>query len=331
MRCQQSVLKLFLLSLQPPLLHHLQSADRPAVRGVSVRMSTQRGDATLPAVSTLPSREKIDAHVVALYRFAVKGLASDTLQHVHLGHGDTFPYDRRWAMLYAKKNSTFDPQRPEWVHKENFLCAFTANELLGSFVTSFDDSTQQLTVRKRAQPDAQPLLQASLVEGDGRARVGAFFSEVSGAELRVVSSTSRPHQFGNTRAGVSASGDTRTIHIVNQNTVAAVSARAGVPLDASRFRANVVLGGALPAWREFEWVGRTVRLGSVTLRVLSRTVRCEGVNVAASGGAADVDVPRLLNRHFPEHGPYLGVYAQVIGEGDVRVGDTAAAIGDNVI
>ena len=127
------------------------------------------------------------------------------------------------------------------------------------------------------------------------------------------------------------------VHIVNAATVAAVSDAAvregGAPLRPSRFRANVVLAG-LPAWEEFSWVGRTVELGEARLKVLSRTVRCEATNFdpwspaaapAASGTADDTaddtsarrpdgeegeDVPGLIQRHFPEHGPYLGVYAR---------------------
>ena len=34
-----------------------------------------------------------------------------------------------------------------------------------------------------------------------------------------------------------------------------------------------------------------------------------------------LDMPGLLQRHFPEHGPYLGVYAQVSTAGTIRVGD----------
>ena len=64
-------------------------------------------------------------------------------------------------------------------------------------------------------------------------------------------------------------------------------------------------------------------MGTATLRVIKRTVRCEGVNVDArhGSGAADLDIPGLLAKHFPQHGPYLGVYAQVTGAGVVRVGD----------
>ena len=50
-------------------------------------------------------------------------------------------------------------------------------------------------------------------------------------------------------------------------------------------------------------------------------MRCDGV----SDGT--IDVPAALIEHFPEHGPYLGVYAQVRGEGDVSVGDACEYYG----
>ena len=46
----------------------------------------------------------------------------------------------------------------------------------------------------------------------------------------------------------------------------------------SRFRPNIVVAG-VPAWDEFGWVGGTVRIGGVTLRVLKRTVRCDATKV----------------------------------------------------
>ena len=38
-------------------------------------------------------------------------------------------------------------------------------------------------------------------------------------------------------------------------------------------------------------------------------------------GRADLDVPALLQKHFPQHGPFLGVYAQVVSAGEAKVGD----------
>jgi hypothetical protein len=99
------------------------------------------------------------------------------------------------------------------------------------------------------------------------------------------------------------------------------------PLAPSRFRPNIVLRG-LPPWTEFDWVGSYVRIGSVTLHVLARTVRCEATNVDARAGSGRsvVDVPALLKLHFPAHGPYLGVYARVVEGGSLRVGDTVTVV-----
>ena len=53
------------------------------------------------------------------------------------------------------------------------------------------------------------------------------------------------------------------------------------------------------------------------MRIVSQTVRCEGVDADARHGTgkADVSVPALLQKRFPQLGPYLGVYAQVVGAG----------------
>ena len=95
-----------------------------------------------------------------------------------------------------------------------------------------------------------------------------------------------------------------------------MSVACGVDLDAERFRANIIIDG-VQAWGEFGWVGKNVNLGGVTFKVLSRTVRCAGVSDDEMG----IDVPKLLADNFPEYGPYLGVYAQVVGGGTVKLGD----------
>ena len=263
--------------------------------------------------------------VRALHRFAVKGLERDELPSVLLSANEGFPSDRRWALH-------FDDAKPveagEWLHKSNFLCVFTATELLAGFDTSFDDATATLRVWRRSAQQAgatregDELLAARLDEEEGRAAAATFFSDACGRGCSVVTAGAA-HQFGNTGSGLKASGDLRTLHLVNENTVAALSDRIGVALHPDRFRPNLIVGGALPAWEEFRWVGREVKLGEATLRVISRTVRCEGINADARHGSfkADVDIPGLLDKHFPEHGPYLGVYAQVVEGGRVSVGD----------
>ena len=277
------------------------------------------------AATTLGLTPAPATSVRALHRFAVKGLERDELPSVLLSANEGFPSDRRWALH-------FDDAKPvesgEWLHKSNFLCVFTATELLAGFDTSFDDATATLRVWRRSAQQAgatregDELLAARLDEEEGRAAAATFFSDACGRGCSVVTAGAA-HQFGNSGSGLKANGDLRIVHLVNENTVAALSEAWGVALHPDRFRPNLIVGGALPAWEEFSWVGSEVKLGEATLRVISRTVRCEGINADARHGSfkADVDIPGLLDKHFPEHGPYLGVYAQVVEGGRVCVGD----------
>lgn len=86
--------------------------------------------------------------VTAMFRFAVKGLDADRLQHISLEAGGSFPFDRKWALHFDAAAERFSPAAPQWLHKANFLCAFTANTLMASFKTSFEDATRTLTVSR---------------------------------------------------------------------------------------------------------------------------------------------------------------------------------------
>jgi len=111
------------------------------------------------------------------------------------------------------------------------------------------------------------------------------------------------------------------VHIVNQATVDDLSSKIGEELFASRFRPNIVLEDLAP-WQEFEWVGKQIQMGdSIQATVLTRTVRCEGISLDPRDPLKELDIPSLLIEHFPEHGPYLGVYAVIDAVGRFSIGD----------
>ena len=184
-----------------------------------------------------------------MHRFAVKGLERDELPSVDLSAGEGFPSDRRWALQFQDAKQ-FDAKQPEWLHKDNFLCVYTATELLAGFVTAFDDATATLRVWRRCGPQPEctqeggELLVARLDEEQGRAAAAHFFSGWCGRSCTVVTAGTA-HQFGNTGWGLKASGDIRTVHLVNENTVAALSEACGATLHADRFRPNLIVGGDL--------------------------------------------------------------------------------------
>ena len=243
----------------------------------------------------------------------------------------------------------FDPTSSGgWLHKSNFLCAYTAPVLLGGYETSYGDADDVLVVRRRK--DGVELIIARLTDDADRARAEEFFSGAhhGGRRVRIVakdapsssssSSSALRHHFGNTPMGFKHHPNGQVIHIVNAETVSDLSSAMGLSgvggasssddtrtpaLDPSRFRPNVVVSG-VPAWSEFDWVGKRVYIGSsVILKVIGRAVRCEATNVDPRNGTGveDHDVPAALARHFPMHGPYLGVYAIVVGGGTIGIGD----------
>lgn len=95
---------------------------------------------------------------------------------------------------------------------------------------------------------------------------------------------------------------------------------ASIGADVRRFRPNLVIDApeATAAYPEFSWVGRTVRVGDVELRVETECPRC----VMVTRGFADLDEDRsVLRRVVREADQNLGVYATVTTPGTITVGD----------
>ena len=243
------------------------------------------------------------------------------------------------------------------MYQDNFLCAFTAPELLATLDTEYriqrndsKDTERLLTVwnRKLGRSSAPLLGPTDLACASGREDASRFFTELCGRKVHCVVasdldgssnrlSNDHKHQFGNTSSGVKNNkGDTRTIHIINENTVRQFSeavyggvddaddgrsSNKGKSLSATRFRPNIIVDGLAP-WAEFDLIGKTIEVVPkkkdhiedddypLRFRIVSRTVRCAGVGVDPIRPELGViDIPNLLVKHFPEHGPYLGVYA----------------------
>jgi uncharacterized protein YcbX len=312
----------------------------------------------------------LQGEIKGLYRHAIKGLSSDSMDKVYVGTSETFPDDRRFALLKTEKTVKFSPEQPEWIHKENFLCSFSDPQLMAQYRAQYslqvpstqssssssedsygvpcdevimvppaagDTSSKKILQLYKRSTDQLVLGPINLSTPHGQSELADFFSKESGTPLTCVSAdtttsdsnsnsnSQHTHQFGNTGSGWKQRKDTRTLHIVNAATVRQLSERINAPLNPTRFRPNIVLDGPAP-WSEFDWVGKTLVFGSTKLKVISTTVRCDGVSVDPLDhpDLAVLDIPKLLVKHFPEHGPYLGVYA-VVEEGG------AMAIGDDVV
>ena len=300
-------------------------------------------------MSSLDDSSPKEATITGLFRFAVKGLNADSLSQVVIPQPfDTFPDDRRFALLYDNKTEVWqeildeNDGQPEWLHKANFLCVFTNPEFLASLDASYriipeseDQETQRILELRNRSSGEVVWGPEDLATSAGRTSLGDFFSKQSDNKVQCITADSpkasqHKFQFGNTSSGWELREDTRCIHLVNANTVQQVADKCQLPiLNPIRFRPNIVVEGWEP-WAEFDWIGKTLQVkagtSTMNLKIIDKAVRCEGINIDPLDPGTYVDIPKLLIEHFPEHGPYLGIYAIIETAGELNVGDKVSLL-----
>jgi uncharacterized protein YcbX len=205
--------------------------------------------------------------------------------------------------------SPFNPNAPAFVPKQAFTVLAKLPEVARAR-TRYDEDTATLTVEARGQPP----LSARLDRPDGRLAferwLTAFLGERAGGRLKVVQGPG--HRFTDHPEG--------HVSIINLESVRALEARIGRPLDPARFRANLYVEG-WPAFSENEAVGQPVRVGGVEMQVFKPIVRCAATEVCPTTGDKDMPVPRAL---FDNFGHILcGIYAKVTAGGRLARGDPA--------
>ncbi|RFU19203.1 MOSC domain-containing protein [Geodermatophilus marinus] len=139
---------------------------------------------------------------------------------------------------------------------------------------------------------------------------------------------------------VDTPGDAVDVHPVTLVSSATVEHLRGVTpggerLDHRRFRMLVEVDGCAPH-EEDTWVGRRVRLGGATVRVVGPVPRCVVTNESPDTGLVDFSTLKAVARsrgertgdlttpvaHLPDNGAVvLGVYATVEEPGPIGIGD----------
>jgi uncharacterized protein len=245
------------------------------------------------------------AEITGLYRYPIKGLTPEPLRRVALRSGETLPSDRRYAIENGP--SGFDPAAPSWKPKTVFLMLMR-NERLAGLRSQFEDDTHLLTIRR----DGEAVARGDLETAEGRAAIERFFIENFAPELKGPPKvlTCPGHSFSDVAKKV--------VSIINLDSVRAVEAMVGADVNPLRFRANLYARG-WPAWHERDLIGRTLTIGKARLKVVKNITRCAAVNVDPETAARDLDVPAAIQRRLGHN--ECGVYAEVVADGAIGVGD----------
>jgi uncharacterized protein len=249
--------------------------------------------------------QRSEGRIDALYRYPVKGLTPEAMPRVTLAAGGTMPFDRAYAIENGPGH--FDIDDPKHVSKLNFVM-LARNEQLAKLRMRFDDATETLNILD----GGAEVVRGDLRTAEGRAAIEAFYASYMGEALRgpprVV------HVDGHSFSDV----EPKCLHIVNLASVRALEADMGVAINPLRFRPNVIVDG-LPAWSEFDSVGKSLRFGAVTFEIFKRTERCPATNVDPETGLRDLKIPAFLSKTYG-HSDF-GIYGKIAQGGELKVGD----------
>ncbi|WP_409363115.1 MOSC domain-containing protein [Bradyrhizobium lablabi] len=249
------------------------------------------------------------AKITGIYRYPIKGLTPEPLPRAALNARRPLLSDRRYAIENGP--SGFDSAEPKWLPKPHFLM-LQRDEWLAPLRAHFDDDSHILTLRR----DGAVVAQGDLETAEGRAAIEQYFATRHAAEIkgppRVLASPG--HSFSDIARKV--------VSIINLNSLRAIEQLVQAPVHPLRFRANLYVEG-WPAWHEFDLVDQTIAIGSARAKVVKRITRCAAVNVDPDTGSRDLSIPQALMRRFGNN--ECGIYAEIIADGSVAVGDVIAA------
>jgi uncharacterized protein len=114
--------------------------------------------------------------------------------------------------------------------------------------------------------------------------------------------------------------DNAPLHLLTDASITWLRARLpDVAIDARRFRPNIVIASEVTGLVEQEWLGRAIAIGDgLIVKAARQTVRCVmTTQPQAELGAA----PAILRKLAADNAASLGIYAEVLRPGTVKIGD----------
>ncbi|MEM9797908.1 MAG: MOSC domain-containing protein [Pseudomonadota bacterium] len=238
-----------------------------------------------------------------IYRHPIKGIGRERLQDVDLAAAQPLPGDRAWALLHDGAAEDTD----DWQPRRNFLVVASGPKLAQV------EARQETGRIHLAHPDRPDL--ALDPETDGKTLidwVAPLWPEERPGPRRLVRAPEK---------GMADNGMAQ-VSILNLASLHALSQKVGQDLAMERFRGNLILDGLAP-WEEFDWIGRTISIGTIRFNVTDRIERCRATEANPRTGLRDANTLRALEDGWAHRD--FGVYATVATDGKLSVGDPVTA------
>src|SRR5919109_2211068 len=255
-------------------------------------------------------------HVAALYRYPVKGFTPEECETLTVLDEGRIAGDRVLGIRFADTAAADNA----WSKKTEMVVLMNTPGLARLHLR-FDAKALRLRLSL-----ASTVLVDEVLTPEGRQRLATAVAEyvltldehpLAGhperLPLRVVGDGITP-RYHDAEAGQVTLHGRGSLH-------ALTAALGNAEVSERRFRSNIALEG-LGAWEEQSWVGRKVRIGTVTFDVVRPKVRCLATHANPTTGERDVPMLTTLTTVFGQEKPTFGV-AMVPSQagGRLHVGD----------
>lgn len=243
--------------------------------------------------------------VAEIFRYPVKGLSAERMPEARLTPGAGLPLDRHFAICHGR--SAFDPRQPSWQRRREFL-QVAHDPRLVLLDVSFESTSEVLTIRQAGKI----AVSAKVSDEMGRADIDAFFAEFMRDDDR------GPPRLVSAPGVMFTDQADKLVSLIHRASLADLRTHLEAFPDEARFRGNLIIDGGRP-WQEFGWLGRELRVGEATLRIVKRIDRCAATMANPMTGERDLNIPNALQVAYGHVD--CGVFGEVTGAGIVRPGD----------
>ena len=259
-------------------------------------------------------------HVVALYRYPVKGFTPEECETLTVLDEGRIAGDRVLGVRFADTEAADDA----WSRKTGMV-ALINTPGLARLRTRFDETAMRLRISL-----GTTVLVDEVLNPESRKRIGTVLADyvlkldenpLSGhperLPLRVIGDGQAPRYHDEEAGRV-------TLH--GRGSLQALQAALGNEVSELRFRSNIAIDG-LGAWEEQNWVGRKIRIGAVEFDVVKPKTRCLATHANPKTGERDLPILTTLTQKISQESPTFGVAMLPSGAGGrIHIGDQVTRI-----
>jgi len=259
-------------------------------------------------------------HVVALYRYPVKGFTPEECDTLTVLDEGRIAGDRVLGIRFADTEVADDA----WSRKTGMV-ALINTPGLARLNVRFDEKAFRLHITL-----GTAVLVDEVLNPDGRRRIGAVLEgyvlkleenpltdHPERLPLRVIGDGHSPRYHDDPAGRV-------TLH--GRGSLQALQATLGNEVSELRFRSNIAVDG-LTAWEEQSWVGGKIRIGALEFDVVKTKTRCLATHANPITGERDLPILTTLTQKMGQENPTFAVAMLPTGAGgQVRVGDQVSVV-----